>query len=236
MSLEKHPKADLEKKRSLLFLIGIVAALLITIIALEWDFSEKEKELAEYTLEGEEEEIIPITRITEPPPPPVKKPPPPPPPPTNFEEDEEAKDDDTDFNSEDEEDEEQEDYEQDEESAPVSKIFMVVEQMPAFKGCETKSKNELRTCNYIKTTQFFNDNQSYPYLERENGIEGTVYISFVIDENGKPDDIKVLKSVSAGLDKEAIRLIKSMPKWIPGKQRGTPVKVSQTIPMRFSLK
>lgn len=69
----------------------------------------------------------------------------------------------------------------------------------------------------------------------ENGIQGKVYIQFVIERDGSITDVKVLRGVDASLDKEAVRVVKAMPKWKPGKQRGKPVRVSYTLPINFQL-
>lgn len=69
----------------------------------------------------------------------------------------------------------------------------------------------------------------------ENGIQGKVYIQFVIEKDGSITDVKVVRGVDASLDKEAVRVVKAMPKWKPGKQRGKPVRVSYTLPINFQL-
>ena len=78
-------------------------------------------------------------------------------------------------------------------------------------------------------------NVKYPVLAMENGIQGKVYIQFVIERDGSITDVKVLRGVDASLDKEAVRVVKAMPKWKPGKQRGKPVRVSYTLPINFQL-
>jgi len=83
--------------------------------------------------------------------------------------------------------------------------------------------------------KYLGKNVVYPASAQENGIQGTVYVSFVVDKNGRISDVKVLRSVDTELDKEAIRVIKSMPAWIAGKQNGVPVRVAFTVPVKFVL-
>jgi protein TonB len=105
-------------------------------------------------------------------------------------------------------------------------IFTIVEQMPTFPGGEAE------------LVKYLQKNINYPAMERENNIVGTVFLTFVVDPEGKISDIKVLRGVSGGpnLEKEAIRVIKSMPTWKPGKQNGKSVSVQFNLPVRFSLK
>lgn len=103
-------------------------------------------------------------------------------------------------------------------------VFVIVEDMPKFPG-----GNEA-------LAKFIADNIRYPKSAKANKIEGPVYIGFIIDKDGSVINVKVLRGVNAELDAEAIRVIKSMPKWTPGKQRGKPVRVNYTLPIIFSLK
>jgi periplasmic protein TonB len=104
-----------------------------------------------------------------------------------------------------------------------AKIFFAVEEMPEFPGGET----ELR--------KFIASNIRYPEIAKENGSQGKVYIFFVINAEGGVEQIEIKRSLDPFLDKEAIRVIQSMPKWSPGKQSGVPVKVAFTIPINFQL-
>ena len=108
----------------------------------------------------------------------------------------------------------------------TEEIFAVVEEMPSFPGGE----GEL--------SKFLQKNINYPQMEREEGIAGTVYVTFVVDKEGKINDVKTLKGVKGGpgLEKEALRVINSMPPWKPGKQQGRSVRVQFNLPIRFSLK
>ena len=112
---------------------------------------------------------------------------------------------------------------EEEEDVQQQEIFMVVEQMPAFPGGMGALMTYLAT--HIK----------YPPLAKESGIQGRVFINFVVEPDGSIDHVKVLRGIGGGCDEEAVRVVKSMPKWIPGKQRGKPVRVSFNLPVKFTL-
>ena len=103
------------------------------------------------------------------------------------------------------------------------KVFEMVEQQPQFPG----GMQELM--NYIR------DNLRYPVIAQENGTQGRVIVGFVVGSNGKIRDVKVLRSVDPYLDKEAVRVVESMPSWIPGRQNGQAVSVKYTLPIQFKL-
>ena len=104
-----------------------------------------------------------------------------------------------------------------------TKVFDVVEQMPSFPGGDAE------------LMKFLHDHMKYPAVAEENGIQGRVICTFVVERDGSITDVKVIKSVDPSLDKEAIRVLKSMPKWIPGKQNGSAVRVKYTVPVTFRL-
>ena len=103
------------------------------------------------------------------------------------------------------------------------KVFDMVEQMPQFPGGQAEMM------------QFISKNMKYPTIAQENGTQGRVTCQFVVGADGKVRDVKVLRGVDPYLDKEAVRVIMSMPKWIPGKQNGKAVSVKYTIPVMFRL-
>lgn len=111
----------------------------------------------------------------------------------------------------------------DEAEADEQEIFTVVEESPQYPGGE-----EARV-------KFLQDNLRYPDKAREAGIQGTVYISFVVETDGAITDIRVLRGIGSGCDEEAVRAIKKMPRWIAGKQRGKPVRVQFNMPIVFTL-
>ena len=104
-----------------------------------------------------------------------------------------------------------------------TKVYDVVEQMPSFKGGENALMSYLRNAIH------------YPAIAEENGIQGRVVCTFVVERDGSITDVKVARSVDPSLDKEATRVIKAMPKWIPGKQNGSSVRVKFTLPVTFKL-
>jgi protein TonB len=110
-----------------------------------------------------------------------------------------------------------------EESVVQGKVFDVVEQMPAFPGGQQELMN------------FLMKNVKYPKEATDKGIEGRVIVQFVVDKDGSVVEPKVVKSVSPELDQEALRVVKKMPKWQPGKQNGEVVRVKYNIPVSFRL-
>lgn len=104
-----------------------------------------------------------------------------------------------------------------------NKVFDVVEQMPSFPGGPQA------------LLQYLNNNVKYPVVAQENGVQGRVVISFVVEKDGSVTDVQVAKSVDPSLDKEAQRVVKSMPHWIPGKQNGSAVRVKYVVPVSFKL-
>ena len=112
---------------------------------------------------------------------------------------------------------------EEEEEEAAQQIFTVVEEMPEFPG----GMNEL--------LKYLAKSIKYPVIAQENGIQGRVICAFVVNRDGSIVDAEVLRGVDPSLDKEALRVIMSMPKWKPGKQRGKPVRVKYTVPVTFRL-
>ena len=104
-----------------------------------------------------------------------------------------------------------------------TKVFDVVEQMPSFPGGPSA------------LMQYLSSNIKYPVVAEENGVQGRVVCTFVVERDGSITDVRVIRSVDPSLDKEAVRVVKSMPKWIPGKQNGSAVRVKYTVPVTFRL-
>ena len=104
-----------------------------------------------------------------------------------------------------------------------TKVFDVVEEMPQFPGGQAA------------LLEYLSKNIKYPVVAEENGIQGKVIVTFVVERDGSISDVKVVKSVDPSLDKEASRVVKSMPKWQPGKQNGSAVRVKYTVPVQFRL-
>lgn len=228
MKVKKSPKANLETKKMTWHLMGYVIVLSLMFVAFEW--SERDKKI---DLSGQvqdivaEEEMIPITE--------QQATPPPPPPPQEVQKVEEVlKIVENDVQVEATEIASSEDnntaVEIKEVAAPVvveevveEEIFQVVEEMPSFPG----GMGELM--------KFLGNNIKYPAVAQENGIQGRVIIQFVVEKDGSVANPVVVKGVDPALDKEALRVVKSMPKWTPGKQRGKAVRVKYTVPVTFRL-
>ncbi len=102
-------------------------------------------------------------------------------------------------------------------------VFTIVEEMPSFPGGDSER------------IKFLADNIQYPQQATENGIQGTVYVSFVVDSKGNITDAKILRGIGGGCDEEALRVVKMMPKWHPGKQNGKQVRVLFNMPIYFKL-
>jgi periplasmic protein TonB len=228
MELKKSTKADLESKKNMFFLLGLVVALGITLLAFEWTTKPKKIEgLGSIQSLEVEEEIIPVTREQE------VQPPPPPPPPKVVEflsiVDDDIKIDDE-LKIEDSEADRRTIIDiapviqtQAEEEEEEAQVFFIVEDMPEFPGGELALRTYI--ANAIK----------YPVIAQENGIQGKVYVTFVVDRDGGISDAKIARGVDASLDKEALRVVNTLPKWKPGMQRGKPVRVSYTVPINFVL-
>jgi protein TonB len=104
-----------------------------------------------------------------------------------------------------------------------TKVFEVVEQMPEFPG------------GAAALMKWLSDNIKYPAIAEENGIQGRVICTFVVERDGSVSDVQVARSIDPSLDKEAMRVLKKMPKWIPGRQNGAAVRVKYTVPVTFKL-
>ena len=216
MEAKKNPEVNLERKRGLFLQIGLVVSLLLVLVAFEYKSYEKVAyNLGQLNLDDLEEEIIPITKQE------VKPPPPPPPPPEVIEIVEDEVEIENEIEIEDTESDEDEEIEIEEEDD--EEFFMVVENMPEFPG------GDLGLMKYIQK------NVKYPPIAKEYNITGKVYVSFIVDRQGKVTNVKVVRGVDKNLDAEAVRVVKSLPKYKPGKQRGKAVRVMFTIPINFTL-
>ena len=110
-----------------------------------------------------------------------------------------------------------------EEEVQEQEIFQIVEEMPAYPGGDAK------------LMEYVAKNIKYPQIARETGIQGRVFVGFVVEPDGSVSNVKVLRGIGGGCDEEAMRVVKSMPKWKPGKQRGKAVRVSYMLPVNFKL-
>lgn len=226
MQVKKSQKASLEDKKIIYVLVGFVFVLSVCYVAFEWT----EKEVTKYEVADTDflfEEEVEIQQTTQ------ETTPPPPPPPAvqevevlNVVEDD-VETESIEINTEDEKDVEvviappvEAPVEEEEEEV----IFMVVETMPEFPGGQQA------------LFKYLSENVKYPVIAQENGIQGRVICQFVVNKDGAIVDVEVVRSGGdPSLDKEAVRVIKSMPKWNPGKQRGKAVRVKYTVPVNFRL-
>ena len=225
MENKKSKKADLEKKRFLFFEIGYIVAIGLVLVAFEWTSQPSEvKGFASNEKVDVVQENIPITRQEA-----RKEPPPPPPQSTEVLN---IVDNNVDIEDElvleqtgaDETSRVQIDAFVEEEAEEDEDIFVIVEDMPSFKGGGLNA-----------FSLYIQKSLKYPPLASENGIEGTVYIRFIVEKDGSINRVEVLRGVDPVLDDAAVAAVERAPKWEPGKQRGMTVRVSCTIPIMFAL-
>jgi protein TonB len=225
MEEKKSPKANLENKKLMFMQIGMIIALLIAWLAFEHKSYDK-REIDESLRNREvvlDEEMVEITKQEEQKPQPVETPQQT----TQLEiVDDDVETEDLNINAEVEQNEVIEEYvapEVVEEEVSETEIFQIVEEMPSFPGGEGK------------LMEYVAKNIKYPQIARETGIQGRVFVGFVVEPDGSISNVKLLRGIGGGCDEEAMRVIKSLPKWKPGKQRGKPVRVSYQIPVFFKL-
>lgn len=231
MEVKKSEKASLENKRLLFTEIGFVVALIAIYFAFNWSSTEKEVATLEAEVANVEvEDMVPITQETPPPPEAAPKIP------ILSDQidvvDDNIKVDDNMFqNLEDDANSGIEimDYI---ESAPEEETveeeaipFQLVEEKPSFNGGDA---NEF--------SKWVNSKLVYPEIAKENGVQGRVTLQFTVNADGTVSNVKVLRGVDSSLDKEAVRVVSSSPKWKPGKQRDRAVKVTYTFPVIFQLR
>jgi len=220
---KKSPKADLERKKMLFTQIGLIFALAVVLLAFEWKSYEKQElSIMNRMVDDTPEEMVEITL--------QEKPPPPPKPPQQttvieIVEDDVEIEDEIEIDVEADEETIVEEYIpiEDDDEEEETQIFTVVESMPGFPGGDAARMKYLAS------------NIKYPTLARESGIQGRVFVTFVVETNGQVTDVKILRGIGGGCDEEAMRVIKNMPKWNPGKQRGKSVRVQFNMPILFKL-
>lgn len=115
--------------------------------------------------------------------------------------------------------------------------WIIVEEMPRFSGCEDMdlTKKERSECASNRMIKFLYENIRYPEMARTNGIEGTVYLKFVVEKDGSISNAKIMRDIGGGCGQEALRVVGNMPKWLPGKQQGRAVRVQFSMPVKFKL-
>lgn len=228
MELKKNPKADLEKRRGLYLEIGLVVILAASLIAFNVkSYDKDESQIVQREVSDEPEEMIIQTDIVEPPPPP---PPEVPEVTTVLEVVSDDKEDVKELVISAEVDENTKNIEithveiKEEEDEIETQIFTIVENQPEFPG------------GMEALYKYLAQNIKYPQLARDNNITGKVYVTFVVEKDGSIANPKVLRDIGGGCGAEAIRVVKSMPKWTPGKQRGKAVRVQFNLPVNFNLR
>lgn len=228
MELKKNPSVDVGRRKWLFFSIGLAVTMLFIVVSFEWKVYDTvtQVQIQDEDSDFEEQIEIPITEMPPPPPPVLQQP-------EVIEvPDEEKIDEEIEVNL---------DVEFKEEAPPPppqkidlppppppkeekeEKIFMIVEDQAMPKG------------GLKKFYRYIGKNLKYPSQARRMGVEGKVYIQFVVEKDGSITDIKILKGIGSGCDEEAVRVLKKAPKWKPGKQRGVPVRVRRSIPIVFKL-
>ena len=230
MEIKKSEKASLENKKLLFTEVGLVIALLIVYLGFNWSSKDAQVAVLEDTTQAVvEEELIAIQN---------ELPPPPPEAPSipvlsdqiDIVDDDIQLDDDLFMNLEDNNqaieiqdyrEAEVEEEEVEEEAIP----FQLVEQKPSFNGGDA---NEF--------SKWVNSRLVYPEIAKENGVQGRVTLQFTVEADGRVTNVRVLRGVDESLDKEAVRVVSSSPKWKPGKQRDRAVKVTYTFPVIFQLR
>ena len=225
MEIKKSPKADLQNKRGLLLEIGLIVALALVIAAFAYTPKEHRIEQVDLNYGPVDEQIVEITRQDQKPPEPPKK--------------VEVKviadllqvvtnetkiATDINFAEFDEDTEVLQQVEVKEEIIEDDQPFLRAETMPSFQG------GDLNT--FRKWVQ---DNVRFPQIALENGIQGRVTLSFVIEKDGRLTNIQVLQTPDRSLSEEAIRVLNKSPKWSPGKQRNQTVRVKYTLPVDFRV-
>lgn len=223
MELKKNPKADLSKKSGLFMNIGLTVSLFLIIVAFEWRTYDDSGIMDLGSVNDDFEDIMEI--------PPTEQPPPPPPkvqiPEIIEVPDEEEIEEEIEVELDVEVTEETviEDivFEEAPEEEVVDEVFTIVEDQPEFPG------------GMQAFYKYVGDNMDYPSQARRMGIEGRVYVQFVVDKDGTVTEVTAVKGIGAGCDEEAERVLRQAPKFKPGKQRGRAVKVRMVLPIIFKL-
>ena len=239
MKPKKYPKADLNRYSSLYFVIGLNLVLFITWRALEYKTYETPEEF-EFFVETQADlkEDIPITEV-------IRTTPPPPPPAApeliTIVEDEAEIEETIIESTETSQDAaiqdvvaNVDDIDVGEEEEDITVPFAVIEEVPVFPGCEDVPADQRRDCFNQKVQEHIRDNFTYPPIALEMKIEGKVFVQFIIDSKGNVSKIRT-RGPDRLLEKEAVRIISSLPKMKPGRQRQRNVSVPYSIPVTFKI-
>jgi protein TonB len=239
MQVKKNPEVDLNRNSGLYFVIGLTIVLFLTWRALEYKTYPDETETIDMVMAVDDlKEDVPITES-------IKTPPPPPPPSApevievveDSEEIEETIIESTEISQETVIDDviAVDDVEVGEEEEEITVPFAVIENVPIFPGCESATNNEERKlCFQRKIQEHINKEFSYPPSALELGIQGRVFVQFLIDSKGNVGSIR-MRGPDRNLEKEAERIVATLPQMTPGKQRGKSVSVPYSIPINFVI-
>ncbi len=226
METKKTSDAELENKKNVFFMFGLVIALATVLLAFEWKSKpSKVESLGDLQSQTVEDEFIPIIREPE-----VT---PPPPPPTAIEI----------INIVDNNKEIVDELEMEESEATDQTLINIV---PVLTTKEEEVKKDEVFVNIVEEPaefpggdlalyKYISDHVDYPMIARENGVQGKVLVKFIVDEQGNATNAEIIRSVDMNLDKEALRVIKTLPKFKPGRQHGKAVKVYFVAPINFVL-
>jgi protein TonB len=223
METKKNPSKDLERLSPAFFKFGLAIALGVVLLAFNVRKTERGGPIFEPDIiHRQTDELPPIIRLPEPKPPQVQNPQ------IKIVDDEEKVEAEPDLQVDVRPDYVVPEYvplpvKHDEPEAPEDRPFEIVEDMPSYKGGE-----EARLA-------FLRDNLRYPNNAREIGIQGAVYVSFIVERDGSITNVEILRGIGGGCDEETLRVAKLMPKWNPGKQRNRPVRTYFRMPVRFAL-
>ena len=233
MQLKKNPEADLNKNRNLYFVIGLTLVLGVTWGAVEYKSYGRKIDLTNGDMLVDDEEDVPITEQLKTPPPP---PPPPPPAPEVIEivEDEEEVEETVIESTESDEEMVIEDIVVEDDFDDIDVPFAVIEDVPIFPGCESVAKSQRRACFQEQMNKHIRKNFRYPDIAQEMGIQGRVYVNFIISKDGTITNIR-MRGPDKNLENEAARIIGRLPQMTPGRQRGRAVRVPFSIPITFRL-
>lgn len=227
MQVKKYTEVNLEKRKGAYFSIGLLFVMAMIYCLFELKFYDLETaDYKQLHLDLIEAEVVPITQAS---------PPPPPPPPRAITQIQIVADHEEIVIELEIEDLEIDDDSQiefrvievmkevEEEEIEEEEIFTIVEKMPEFPG------------GIEALFAYLSKNIKYPAMAKDANIQGKVYITFIVNPKGEIEGVKVLRGIGGGCDEEAVRVVKKMPNWIPGKQRGRPVKVQYNLPVNFIL-
>ncbi len=225
MNTKKNIKYDLERLKNLFLEIGLVISLCAVLMAFEWKkYDNNEQSIIKTQYTEIPEDLVQITRdIPEPPKAQLQT--------TVLEivKDDVEVQDDLNIDIEDDQNTKVDDFVNiDDNNIDVQivepEVFYVVEEEPKFEG------------GYDKLTEYLSNEIQYPQVARESGIQGIVYVDFIIEPTGDITNVKTKRGIGGGCDEEAVRVVKNMPNWLPGKQRGVPVRVQINLPIKFILR